>query len=190
MKKLLTVFVSLFLGLSTFIGSTCIVASAQTIESEPVLLYANDIQTIYEDDHVSFRINLYNDENSKAIEPVIAIVFSPYIYSDNMNGEITWTATLTKEPIKGVSGTIYIKRDWFGPFNPLLDTLIVSEYYSTGTLFNTANGVEYFSLGDSYKDSDNFIIQAQNFCIHGLAEDYYVIIGELQAELKDFGHKY
>lgn len=82
------------------------------------------------------------------------------------------------------TGTIIVKRDLFGPINPVLDVVDVN-YVNYGTLFSTANDVAPYDLGDTYKDSQNFIFQFENFQIQGVQDHYTVGPREVQKEIRE-----
>ena len=187
MKKLLFTVATMVLSVSAFFGTTGFYASAETAESEEVVpLYIENEEVTVTDNAITFSAELMMD-SARANVPDVAGYFDTTIYidDDNRHGEIWWTVQLgTLDVIKSVTGTVIIKRDWFGPINPLLDTRAVN-YVNYGTQYSTARDIVEYDLGDNYKDSDNFIFKFENFQVQGVQQHYTIVYKEVQKEIRE-----
>lgn len=185
MKKLALVFSMLALMMCMLFGTTVGSASAATSEdSTSIPLYIENETITTTNESITFSADLMLDSDSKAIVLSGTFYTTIYIAEDNRIGEIWWTVTLNSDFIKSVTGTVIVKRDWFGPVNPVLCTRSV-KFYEYQTFFSSARDIVEYDLGKSYKDSDNLIFQFTDFHVQGVYNDYTVGYREVQKEIRD-----
>lgn len=175
------------------VSSNSISASAESVntdcksaENEAIMLYIENEKIVTTKETITFSAELMIDSEINRAS-VIGGLFDTTIYigNDNRHGEIWWSIVLTTgDVIKSVTGSVIVKRDWFGPINPILYTTSVN-HINYGTQFSTANDIVEYDLGSTYKDSDNFIFQFRNFQVFGVQEHYTVGYREVQKEIRE-----
>lgn len=191
MKKLVSVILSLIMLMSVCTTAFASEISGTTTENGFVTLYATNYETT-ETEHgfvVTADLVQSSSDTERLIVKVGEATFDIRINSTNTGGEGRWKITLTNDDyVKGVSGDMIVKQDWFGPYNPVCAEMSVYEYYAYGTLYKTAQGVEYFTFDDNevFSDEDNIIFQWKDFVITGVSDDYWITDGEKQGEIGDF----
>lgn len=191
MKKVVCLILSVIMLLSVSSTAWATEISDITSEKSEVKLYAVNPSAAKTEQGFIATADLVqaSSGNEKLIVKVGYATFDVRFDSTNTGGEGRWTIVLTNgDFIKGVYGEMIIKRDWFGPVNPVLDTATVSEYYSAGALYQSARGVEYFTFknGQDFDATDNFIFQWRNFKVTGVTDNYRITNGEKQGEFGDF----
>lgn len=188
MKKLSSIILSLIMMISISVPA---MAAEVPEEKTPVTLYTTNCETT-ETDHgfiVTMDLVQKSETDERLVVPVGIAKFDIRINSSNTGGEGRWEVTLSNDDfVKGVDGEMVVKQDWIGPYNPVSARMYVDEYYSYGTLYKTARGVEYFYFDDNevFDDSKNIIFQWRDFKVTGVTDDYWIRNGEKQGEIGDF----
>lgn len=195
MKKLLSFVFSLFLltCLSVPVIAIDDNSPSGSIEGSDVM----DVPTITENEEgeLAIRGDIYqqiteNDTGKERLKYYIAVgtyEFNLRFLLENGVADVNWYINLTNgDYIKGVKGTFILKEDYFGPYNPEIDTAEVDEYY-----FNTRPGEKHsqetFSLRGADLTSDSAVIfQWEDFEITGGADDYFIRDNEQQGKVSEF----
>ncbi|MEY8369604.1 hypothetical protein AALA24_12685 [Anaerovoracaceae bacterium 42-11] len=105
------------------------------------------------------------------------------------NFEGHWSMTLTNgEKIKKVTGTMIVKKDNLGPFNPEITRMDVYKNYKIGTLYANAEDVANGSYSqtdfDDLNYNTNLILQWRNFTVSSVQKDYIIPNSERQGTIR------
>lgn len=188
MKKILSFGLALVMMLSMCVTA---MAADESTNNSPITLYTANCETTETDKGFVVTMDLMQESDGKErlLVPVGIAEFDIRINSTNTGGEGRWKVTLANDDfVKGVDGDMIVKQDWFGPYNPVCAEMTVDEYYTYGTLYKTARGVEYFTFDDNevFDDSERIIFQWKNFKVTGVIDDYWITNGEKQGKISDF----
>lgn len=197
MKKLLSFVFSLFL-LACLSAPTFAIDgdfSNGSIEGSEVM--DTPSITINDEGELAIRGDIYQqitetetDSGKERLKYYIAVgtyEFNLRFLLENGLADVDWYINLTNgDYIKGVNGTFILKEDYFGPYNPEIDTVEVDEYY-----FNTRPGEKHsreaFSLiGADLTNDSAVIFQWEDFEITGGADDYVIRDNEQQGKVSEF----
>lgn len=193
-KKLISLFMTIILVLSISVSAS---AASVNNENTPAAIPANELQNIvnvtYKDGSMIINCPIYQETSEgnaklKYYVPVGVVEFSLRPLLGNGVANATWRIELTNgDYIKGVNGTFYLWKDIFGPFNDLLDTATVDEYYGYDAMLGARQSLEALALDESEVDDDTAIIfEWENFEVQGGADDYIIFDGNQQGKLGDF----
>ena len=190
-KRLSALFLSVVTVLSVFVfpvtGSAAEVGEQD--QRSVVELQAVNSTVTPQEDGFQVRVELVEQTDERLWVPAGIATFDIKINSSNTGGHCDWNVALSNgDLIKGVYGTMEVKQDLFGPFNPVWAKMKVRQTYTTGTLFGEAHGSEDFAFGDYEKldEDENIIFKWYDFSVSGVKHVYDVTDGEKQGEIGDF----
>ncbi len=158
---------------------------------EIVELIPENAVFVTDDDEQVITVDLVEkDTLTRATKIVGKAKFRVFWHSLPRDFEGQWSITLTnKDKIKKVTGTMNVRKDRFGPFNPLMTTMKVNKKYSTGPLYSNAEDV-VFGDYDGVKFNEIYsntaiILEWENFLVYGLEKTYYVTDGRRCGKIYD-----
>lgn len=193
-KKFVSLFMTILVVLSISVSAS---ATSVNGENAPAAIPANELQNTvnvtYKDGAMIVNGPIYQETSGSNAKIRYYISVGEYDFSlrpflGNGVANAEWRIELTNgDYIKGVSGTFYLWKDILGPFNNLLDTATVDEYYQYDAQLGLRQSLESLRLDDSEVDYDTAIIFEWNdFKIQGGADDYIIFDNNQQGKLEDF----
>ncbi len=189
LKKIVSLFMAVVCFASFTVNSLALEIKEQSVQEELVLENSFTEKT-EEGFKITADIVKINPNSSERLKVVVGwATFNIKINKTCTGGQANWDIVLSRnESITAVNGKMIIKQDIFGPFNPVLETMTVSERYSINTLYGSAHGVEYFTFDDDseFDENSNIIFQWKNFTVSTVSDGYSIENGSDQGDLGDF----